>query len=94
MRTMSGDEPYVFDWSRLVPQIVHPLRVSIVEALAWIGEPLSPSELVGVLDKQASLSLVSYHVRELAKAGALEQVGGRQVRGALQTFYFFTDAPR
>jgi len=89
MKTMAGDEPYQFDWFRLVPQFVHPVRVAIIEALAWIGEPLSPSELVDVFDQQWVLSVVSYHVRVLAQAGVLEEV-----RGSRQTFYFFTDDPQ
>jgi DNA-binding transcriptional ArsR family regulator len=88
--TSAGDEPYPFDWARLVPRIVHPLRVAIIEALARIGEPLSPSELALVLGDDIAISLVSYHVRELRKVGVIEAVATRQVRGALQTFYWFT----
>lgn len=91
MTTMAGDEPYVFDWNRLVLPFVHPLRVAIIEAMAWIGEPISSSELVDVFDRQWMLSLVSYHVGVLARAGLLEEISHRQVRGSRQTFYFFTD---
>jgi hypothetical protein len=86
---VTGDEPYPFDWAKLVPQVVHPLRVATVEALRWINQPLSPSELHEVFDGEFGLSLVSYHVNVLADSGVLVEVGNRQARGARQTFYFF-----
>jgi hypothetical protein len=85
--TMTGDEP--FDWAMLVPRVVHPLQVAIVEALWWIDRPLSASELELVFVHQFGLSLISYHVQQLRKAGALEEVGREQVRGALKRLYFF-----
>jgi hypothetical protein len=88
--TMDGDES--FDWAGLVPAVVHPLKVAIIEALAWIGEPLSPSELKEVFERQFSISLIAYHVNKLADTGAIRAVKTRQVRGARQTFYFFTAA--
>lgn len=84
-----GDEPLPFDWASLVPNFVHPMRVSVVEALRWTGQPLSSSDLMHVFDDEFSVSFVSYHVRELAKVGALEKVRTRQVRGAMEGFYFF-----
>lgn len=89
MLTVEGGEP--FTWDALVPRIVHPLKVSIVEALSWIGEPLSASELTKVIgDEKYGLSHVSYHMVKLAKAGAIEVVRTRPVRGSLEKFYFFT----
>ncbi|MEX2107173.1 MAG: helix-turn-helix domain-containing protein [Solirubrobacterales bacterium] len=85
---MEGDEPS-FDWDELVPRIVHPLKVAIIEALLWIDTPLSASELDKVLGGRFGISLVSYHVTKLAEAEAITKVGERPVRGALQTFYFF-----
>lgn len=92
MTTQMGDEPYPFDWSRLVPCVVHPVKVTIIEAVATIGRPLSPSELHEVLDHQFSLSLISHHVKSLAKFQALTTVGPREkVRGATKTRYFFAE---
>jgi hypothetical protein len=85
---MTGDEP--FDWAMLVPHVVHPLQVAIVEALWWIGRPLAASELKEVFEHEFGLSLISYHVLRLREAGALEEVGREQVRGALKHLYFFT----
>jgi hypothetical protein len=89
VRMEDGDEPLPFDWAALVPFFVHPVRVSIVEAMRWIGRPLSPSDLKHVFDDESSVSFVSYHVRELTRVGALKKVRTRQVRGAMESFYFF-----
>lgn len=76
-----------FEWDALVPRVVHPLKVAIVEALLWIGEPLSAKELDRVFDEEWGLSLVAYHLRKLAALGVVEPVRRQAVRGALQTFY-------
>lgn len=87
---MEGGEPS-FDWAMLVPLIVHPVKVSIVEALRYMGQPLSATQMRDLFDEPGRhyLSLVSYHVRELGKAGAIEEAGSRRVRGATEKFYFF-----
>jgi len=76
-----------FEWDTLVPCMVHPVKVAVVEAMHWIDEPISPRELDTVLDEEYGVSLVAYHVRVLANMGAVEKVGQQAVRGALQTFY-------
>jgi Helix-turn-helix domain len=89
MKTMGGNEP--FDWNVLVPHIVNPTKVAVIEAMSWIGVPLSASELEKVFDdEEFGLSRISYHVRTLAKAGILRMVRQRQVRGSIQTFYVFS----
>ena len=86
--TTAGGETR-FRWDALVPHFVHPLKVAIIEATLWIERPLSASELAKVFLEEFDLSLVSYHLNKLAAAGVVEQVGERQVRGALQRFYYF-----
>jgi hypothetical protein len=81
-----GDE-HEFEWDALVPRVVHPLKVAIIEALGWIGEPLSAKELDDAFDGEWGLSLVAYHLRKLAALGAIEPVRQQPVREALQTFY-------
>jgi len=79
-----------FDWGELVPLIVHPLKVMIIEAIDWIDEPLSASDLTKVVDrKKFGLSHVSYHLNQLGKVRALKVVRRRQVRGSIEKFYFF-----
>lgn len=76
-----------FEWGTLVPRLVHPLKVAIIEALDWIEVPMSAKELDLVLNEEFGLSLVSYHMRKLADVGAIVPVEQKAVRGALQTFY-------
>lgn len=54
------------------------------------GETISAKRAADALD--VGLSGLSYHVKELAKAGALEEVGGEQKRGAWQKNYIPSEA--
>jgi DNA-binding transcriptional ArsR family regulator len=76
-----------FNWDSLVPYLVHPVKVAIIEAMEWIEVPVSPRELDRILDEKFGLSLVSYHIRTLADLGVVEKVREQSVRGALKTFY-------
>lgn len=91
MTTMERGEP-VIDWAALAPHIAHPVREGIVEAMRWVGEPLSKSELLPILrsdDPDLSLSGVSYHVTTLVGAGALVTVAERATAGSMEALYFF-----
>lgn len=76
-----------FEWDMLVPHLVHPMKVGIIEAMQWIGEPVSPRELDRIFDEEHGVSLVAYHMRTLADVGVVEQVRQQAVRGAVQSFY-------
>jgi|SRR5215203_214862 len=79
------------NWERLARATAHPLRVSILEILGIDGgRVLSPSDLSREL--QIPLSNTNYHVTELAKAGLIELVRERQVRGATEHFYRLPEA--
>ena len=88
---MSGDE-LALDWSALVPRLVHPTKVAVIEAMNWIGRPLSATELESSFGGALSQSILSYHVNSLAKAGALALIDKQRVRGAWENFYYFTEA--
>jgi DNA-binding transcriptional ArsR family regulator len=80
----------VFDWAALVPLVVHPLKVAIVEAMLCLGQPLSATDISKSFGAAGNgLSYVSYHVTSLAKAGVIRKVSERQGRGAREKFYFF-----
>src|ERR1700735_5045481 len=81
----AGDER--FPWDALVSRVLLPVKVEVIEAMWWIGQPLGASDLLLVLDKGYSLSLLDYHVKELAKLGALRLVGTEPVRGTLKHYY-------
>jgi len=52
---------------------------------------MSASDLDKVFDRRPGLGHVSYHLRELAKAGVVKQTRTRQVRGAIERFYRLSD---
>ncbi len=83
--TSSGGEP--FRWESLVPLLVHPLKVMIVEACHWIDRPTASSELHLVFDRAYSLAVTDYHVKGLAGLGALCKVGTGPGRGGTKTYY-------
>ena len=84
--TKNGRRSIPVDWEHLARATAHPLRVSILEILGIDGgRVLSPSDLSQEL--QIPLSNTNYHVTELAKAGLIELVSQRQVRGATEHFY-------
>lgn len=85
----SGNNQH-FNWDTLVPHLIHPMKVAIIEAMSWVEEPVSPRELDRMFGDEYGVSLVAYHVRVLADIGTVEPVRQQAVRGALQTFYVLT----
>src|SRR4051794_38783359 len=78
------------DWQRLARANTHPLRISVLEALAMDqGRTLSPSDLSYEL--RVPLSNVNYHVTELVRSGLIDLAHERQVRGATEHFYRIAD---
>ena len=66
----------------------HPLRAEAFRLIRDRG-PLSPAEVARELE--ADLKDVSYHVRKLSEFDCVEEVGNRQVRGAVEHFYRATE---
>jgi DNA-binding transcriptional ArsR family regulator len=84
------------DYQRIAEAFVHPLKLRI---LALMSEP-PPPRAVGEGSSEPSwspnnlyvalgepLGNVSYHVRQLEKAGLIELVAVKQRRGALEHYY-------
>jgi DNA-binding transcriptional ArsR family regulator len=67
----------------LVQAAAHPLRAHALSVM--IEEPVSPKQLAERLGEP--IGKVSYHVRELRRAGLIELVETRKRRGATQHFY-------
>jgi len=63
----------------------YPLRRELLRLYVKEGGSLSPKQLSDFTKKH--LSLVGYHVRELAKQGAVELVGTQPRRGSVEHFY-------
>jgi hypothetical protein len=85
-------------WAQLALQLLHPTQVEMIEALRWIGLPVSPSLLATVLIgnvvppdiKHGKVSSVAYHTRRLVDLGIFRRHSSRPIRGAVETFYIFT----
>jgi hypothetical protein len=80
------ERPY--DWMALVPSLVHPMRVAIIEAMLWVDRPISATDMVHMHNEEFNVSFISYHFRMLAdpKVRIIEKVKGRRVRGAEEKF--------
>lgn len=84
MRTVEGGEP--FDWNVLVPSTASPTKVAIVEALLYIGQPLSALEIAKLLDDpDINVARVSYHLATLADHMTLDTM---QVPGTNKKAFF------
>ena len=73
----------------LLEALRNPLRRSLLRRYFSSKEMLSPSELSDL--EKRPLSGVSYHVRVLARCGAIEEAGDRRVRGSVEHFYLPSD---
>lgn len=82
------------NWDGLVPVIIHPIQVAILEAMAWLERPVSSKQLERMFEEPTKhyLSAVSYHMRSLAKRGAVEETGRRPIRGVRENCYFLAPA--
>ena len=91
MAMKSGDDGY--GWNAVASQLagsLHPTRLAIIEAILWIGEPVSPAQLSKSFFDRPSLTDVAYHARALRECGLLTLVDQRPVRGSVEHFYFFS----
>jgi len=73
----------------LLDALRHPLRRALLHRYVVAEEPTSPKYLAHSM--RLPLSSVSYHVRELAKLGAVEIAEEEQRRGAVEHFYVVTE---
>lgn len=61
-------------WASIPNEALHPVRVPIIEALWWVGRPLSALALVDVLDGFLTMWEATYHLRVLDELGVAEPV--------------------
>jgi hypothetical protein len=61
-------------WDGIPAQAMHPTRVLMIEALWWIGEPLSPIGLVDVLGGFLSMWEALHHLRVLEVLDVVEPI--------------------
>lgn len=68
-------------WSALPEKVLHPVRVPVIEALWWIGEPLSAIETVDVLDGFLSMWEAAHHLKALGALGVVKLIPTDQSNG-------------
>jgi Fe2+ or Zn2+ uptake regulation protein len=85
--TPGGDDRV--DWEALVALVLSPLKVTILEALTHIGEPLSAADLLEMVgdDEEVGLSTLEEHLGQLVKAEVLEPT--QRDDSTTETYYFF-----
>jgi Helix-turn-helix domain len=77
--TSAGDEQFI--WRSLVPRLVHPARLQIVEALIAKDGPMTVEELTPLVPHaDGNADLVRYHAKAMTKAGALEVAGDNEAQ--------------
>jgi DNA-binding transcriptional ArsR family regulator len=82
-----GSEPLPFSWEELVPLLIHPLRVAIIEALRRVGKPLSTADLNEVFDDDYALSVIAYHLGTLVEVDAIEVISRPEAAGSAKRLY-------
>jgi hypothetical protein len=89
----TGDCPFP-GWEPFLPHLVHPLKVAIVEALLYIGEPLSAVQFGKVLRGASEgfpESNVRYHLNHLAELGVLALTSASPEGGSREKFFYFAN---
>jgi hypothetical protein len=85
-----GQSP--FGWPALIDSQVHPVKVAVIEALQWVGGPLSAREIWLMGTGELEYGTVAYHVKALLKLGHITPTAMSPVRGSLEKFYVLTHA--
>lgn len=82
-------------WEALVPRLLSPVKLAIIEALLRVGEPMSATGLAAMFEEPAyNGGKISHHLRGMAEAGVLVLAGRRSVRGATELFFYFPPAKK
>jgi hypothetical protein len=87
----AGDEQFI--WTSLVPRLVHPAKLAIIEALIEAGRPLSAEDLKPLVPAvDGNVELLRYHAKSMVEAGVLE-VASTQVGAAAEVPCFYFPSP-
>ena len=76
-----------YDWSFLIDMEIHEVKVAAIEALDWIGGPLSATELHLIFDERYRYQTIAHHINGLAKRKLIQQTHVRPARGAGEKYY-------
>jgi len=80
-----------WDWASVVP-LIHPVKVAIIEAMLWVGEPMSAVDVERMHETSPGLTTVSYHLRNLAVDFSILDLYREELVGAAwKRLYFLRD---
>jgi predicted transcriptional regulator len=70
-------------WSALAARVLHPAQVEIIEALWWIDQPLSATDLVRVFEGHRVGVRIERRLRQLARLDAVALEDSGNARGPM-----------
>lgn len=83
----AGDEQYI--WTSLVPRLIHPARLAIIEALIEADEPQSVDDLILIPAVEGTSEEIQSHATDMVELGALEITSIQIHAGTEVPLYFF-----
>jgi hypothetical protein len=88
----TGSDPKL-SWDAFVLSHLHPTKFIIVEAMRWIGRPISATELERIVGGELELTHFPYHLKRLVAMEVLEVVVKLKTRKSQsskkETFFYF-----
>lgn len=84
-----------FFWAALAARVLHPAQVEIIEALRWVDQPLSATDLLRVFEGQRVGLRIERRLRQLTRLGAVAPNDNGKARGPMgQIPYRLVERPR
>jgi hypothetical protein len=76
----------IVSWDSVVAELIHPIKIFVLEAMEWTGQPLSATEL----SKMSPYSLLDLagHLRTMEKQGLILKTHEAPTRGSKESFFF------
>jgi hypothetical protein len=84
MTTQAEDPPA---WITALYSLHHPIVITVMEALLWIGEPLSATAIAKMSSGEWSSGTISHHFVRLAERGVVEKRYERPRLGVSEHYY-------
>jgi hypothetical protein len=79
-------------WPTLIESQVHPVKVAVIEAMQWVGGPLSAREIWLMDVGEPAFGTVAYHVKTLVELGVLTHIANSPARGSVEKFHVLARA--
>jgi hypothetical protein len=83
-----------FFWSALAARVLHPAQVEIIEALRWIDQPLSATDLLRVFEGERVGLRIEHRLRQLARLDVVALADGMAPAPVGQRSYRLVKRPR